>query len=312
MHQLNVPQPSRQIYASSADGTEATPGKHGSFSVTLGSAIRPHNKNIEMRVAMVHASIPHSFYYVNETNNQFFLKHDSDSTPLLQTITPGNYSLSQLKAELENLVNVFLGSFDGALENVSSAVHGSTINKLKITSTLSHQFTLSFPTTRSAHRLLGFDQTYNVTASSHTSTNQVDLMNGMRYVFVHSNLAFGHVVASHAGGSNNLLAQIPLTQAHNFDILVEKPHHPLFITVQDYEIRHLEFGLTDQFGNHLDLHQAPWSIVLQVDFVRRPSMPRPPPDPRTLVSSKYYVGDVEREPIVADGDVGDDGLQGGV
>lgn len=297
MHQLNVPQPSRQIYASSADGTEATSGRHGSFSVTLGSAIRPHNKNIEMRVAMVHASIPHSFYYVNEANNQFILNGSTRS------LISGSYTRSHLVSEINKIL------VSGAGTNLSAdATTYASNNQLAIS--YSSTFQLSFNTPNSAHRIFGFSKTYDATYPTHVSDLQVDMMNGMRYVFVHSNLAFGHVVSSHAGGANNLLAQIPLTHSHNFDILVEKPHHPLFITVQDYEIRHLEFGLTDQSGNHLDLHGAPWSIVLQVDFVRRPSMPRPPPDPRTLVSSKFYVGDVQREPIFADKDVGDDGLQG--
>ena len=293
MHQYNVPQPSRQIYASSADGVESTSGRHGSFGVTLGTAIRPHNKNVEMRVAMVHTSIPHSFFYVNAANNKFKIDDTDMQIPL------GNYSNARLSAVLETLTG-------------TTVTYNGAINRFLFKSLISN-FTITFPSSGSAHRLLGFDQSYSKAASTtHISTNGVDLMNGMRYVFVHCNLAFGHVVASHAGGSNNLLAQIPLNHAHNFDVIVEKPHHPLFITVQDYEIRHLEFGLTDQFGNHLDLNGAPWSVVLQVDFVRRPAMPRPPPDPRTLVSSQYYVGDVQREPIAADKDVGDDGLQGGV
>lgn len=76
-------------------------------------------------IELISAIIPNSEYIINDSNNLFYFK-ESNATELLATITPANYTLSELATEIETQLN----ASGSSSYTVSSSNNYARISKL--------------------------------------------------------------------------------------------------------------------------------------------------------------------------------------
>jgi hypothetical protein len=126
------------------------------FSVQLDPSTTLNNPT---KLTLVNAVIPQSWYNFDSTNNVITFAEGGGN--LTATITPGNYSSSTLKTEMETRLNAA-----GAL--TYTVTFDSTTGLTTIAATGS--FSLKFTALNSPYYRLGFTATDTNSSGSHTST----------------------------------------------------------------------------------------------------------------------------------------------
>lgn len=106
-------------------------------------------------IHLLNAQIPNTFFNITSNNNTILLNNISVSVP------PGSYNWTQFQEQ-------FLVTLGFSFESVTY----DTINQVVIMTlkTGSPPFNVSFPQNNSIHSVIGFEQSYNVTAFSFTGS----------------------------------------------------------------------------------------------------------------------------------------------
>jgi hypothetical protein len=117
-------------------------------------------------VKLIDVAIPQSFYNFTSANNLISFQEGGTGTTYTVTITPGSYNKSTLTTELTSQLNsVGTGTY--------TVTYNSTQNTYTISSDVS--FKIFFSNANSAWYRMGFNNSNTDVATSHTSTNSVNL-----------------------------------------------------------------------------------------------------------------------------------------
>jgi hypothetical protein len=155
-----------------------------------------------LKVTVKQAFIPNQFYNVTNDNNRF--------ASAVIIIRAGQYTIDELIAELEILINAYLS--DGATVTITKS---STTGKLTFTfsgATLpaNNTVTIFDNVNATAKNLLGISG--NQTSNNITLPNPFNL-SGVEYVAIHSpQVAYNHALESGARGAVSILDIVSLTE----------------------------------------------------------------------------------------------------
>ena len=162
-----------------------------------------------LKVVVKAAFIPNQFYNVTNDNNRFEIKQSTFPSAVI-IIRAGQYTIDELIAELEILINAYLS--DGATVTITKS---STTGKLT--------FTFSGATLPANNTVTIFDNV-NATAknllgiSGNQTSDVINLPNpfnlsGVEYVAIHSpQVAYNHALESGARGAVSTLDIVSLTE----------------------------------------------------------------------------------------------------
>ena len=204
--------------------------------------------------------IPSSFYVVNSNNNQLLINYTGGPSTI--TITPGNYSASELVSTIQT-----------SLTNINSAwtITYNTNTGTFSFSTSSTAFGLDATgATSILWQLMGFlQQVYSTDTTTKTSTNVADLT-GPKYVQIVSN-ALSFKSSFEPGSTNtgvkNVILRIPV-KVNSFDMIVYENYNDInnMIPFQREFPNIIDISLVDEEGNTLNLNGMEWSFVITAIF----------------------------------------------
>ena len=207
--------------------------------------------------------MPSSFYVVTSNNNLLYFVDNNQSTQSL-TITPGNYSPSELVSTIQTWLT-------GLNSNAGWAISYSTNTGLFSFSTSNLSFGLdAHEYDNILYNLMGFlQQIYNVDTTTKTSTYVADLT-GPKYVKIVSN-ALSFKSSFEPGSTNigvkNVILRIPV-KVNSFDMIVYENYNDInnMIPFQREFPNIIDISLIDEEGNTLNLNGTEWSFVITAIF----------------------------------------------
>ena len=209
------------------------------------------------RVCVLQCNIPKSYYQMRSGYNAFTLTELGVDYTV--TLTPGNYSRSNLKTALATLMTAASGNgWTYSVTFPSSASVDTGKYTFTVTGNSSNQPSLTFGASSAdnTHDFLGFDpsSTNAFTADSIISTNVISLT-VEDIIYVHSDLA--------AGSTDTLLQEI-YGYGPDFDNInftspdTHKYSKPLSPHLND----HYRFYLTNERDERINLNGRDWSMAI--------------------------------------------------
>ena len=240
-------------------------------------------------VSLYTATIPYSFYNVRPgVNDQLKLKVGSEAEKVI-TLTPGNYSATGLKAELQRLVSaipatpnthpklrqvVFDTTYSRETLKYSFSASGSNMGN----DTLSIDF-------MTAKGLFGFKATstgyivFNGTSSNGPRTLNseicIDINDSIHGLYIRQNLTTKSTLDNENGTFTNILARIPIN-TNPGGIIFHSPanttHHA---TASLRVIQSIGIKLTDDANRAIDLNGLHFQISLLISFKPLPERVMP-------------------------------------
>lgn len=240
--------PKTSVYINSVNRTQGTAND---FMTTLKRAL-----NNVSRVEIKSIEIPFTYYTVNSNNNTIQFTDNVPNTYSC-TLTPGYYNADQLLTEIESKMTAQLAGFTGGSYDE---------NKLKFTiANGTNDFEILDSTTTTAQALIGLDGDTGV-VSSWTSDNAINIM-GTNHIYIFSNaLISGRNIAYADSDMKDIIYRVPVDV--DFGSVIRERTEAYQSNVFEYDtanrLHNIDFRLTNEDYNALDLNGWNWSIELQV------------------------------------------------
>ncbi|MBK9285066.1 MAG: hypothetical protein IPM51_12235 [Sphingobacteriaceae bacterium] len=223
------------------------------FNVTLNAGF-PHRLD---QIALDTFVMTATYYNVTSSNNTFVFQEDVGGA-VTATLTVGNYTIADMITSLKS-----------AMEAVSPNVRTYTIttnastNKLTITGSAG---TFSVLTTGGLNLMLGFSRS---TASGQNLANTgTRIYNLARYGFLtlKCTICKADTYNTITGNKQDIIAYIPIAEASFGEIYTYRPNEYSWIDVSPDRISRIEFLLTDDQNNVIDINGGYVSMKLALRY----------------------------------------------
>jgi hypothetical protein len=238
-----------QIFLNSSSANVYANGSMKSNCVFYFRNVLPPFKNsIKLRISIVKAQIPNSFYIINNTNNQIIVNGTTYTFPV------GNYTITQ-----------FISQWATTVGSTWSLVFSSITNKLTF-SNQGNTFTFT-DNSQSIFQLLGFVKgtSYGSVGGYLTSTYSVDF-SGIRNVIVFCNSVNVNNFYCSDQGCSNILGTIP--NNYQPSSIIQYVNFTNFKNIfHASELSSLVIELLDDNLNPIDFNNVDWAITLQIDNI---------------------------------------------
>lgn len=241
------------------DSRNATTYYNGNFNSDvewdLTDVVSMPKKGIEFTVNVINASIPIGQYIVNETNNILVLKNVVTNITSTVTITPGNFTITQLIAELTT---------NTPAEYVYS--YTSRINKMSIYNTNDNFQILS---TTTMWELLGLQRNTTVISvlKTYSFPNCVN-MSGLRNINIHLDNLNTKNIASLTKSSSTIIGNIPM-DVNSMGVVSYNLSNNYEIPVPISSIDYINILLKDDLGKFIENNGIHWNVTLKFSYYIR-------------------------------------------
>jgi len=210
------------------------------------------NKNAyEMRVSVVNAQIPISYYLINSTNNKFYITVNGVTSTYYFKV--GNYNVNSFITEWSNSVGL-----------------GWTLSYSNVTNKITFAYTQDFAFSDDVNSLfgiIGFKK-----GLSYTSTNKslicpyVVNFSGIARLNIKSNCFTLNNVDSYNKTINRTIAVIPVSSVTN-GVSYYNNFTNYKNIFKNHEISTINIEIYDDFKNLIDFNNIDWSMTLQIDVI---------------------------------------------
>jgi hypothetical protein len=239
---------SNQIHLNSASGSSNNGTMKSDLLFKFNNILSSHNRIIELRISLVKAQIPNSFYLINSSNNQIIINGTTYTFPV------GNYSVSQ-----------FISQWNTTVGGIWSLTLSTITNKITFYNT-GNSFTFS-DNSKSIFKLLGFvnGNTYASVSGYLTSTNCIDF-SGIRNIVVRANnISLRNCICIDTG-CGNCLGSVP--NNFQFGSIIQYVNFTNFKNIfSSSELNSFAIQLCDDNLNLLDFNNIDWTMTIQVDVI---------------------------------------------
>lgn len=211
---------------------------------------RDQSRHPIQKIALRGCIIPNLRFPVNSNNNSLvFAENDTPGTTFTATLTPGNYTITQILVEIKT-------QMDSVGANTYTCTYTDTTDTINITSAPNN---FAWNSTTTAGRLLGLD--LSSTTSTFTTSYNNDYparLDGTSYL----DIAVGfpvHTTHNDSSKNHSLLARIYMPVSYGETLIYEAPHinfHP----VHDSHTREFTISLYDDEGNLFVLPKTAYTI----------------------------------------------------
>lgn len=232
------------------DSKFRTSGTTTDFSITLASGV---NKVLEAEI--IGAEIPYTFYGVTVNNNR--LVWTGNGVPYMCTVTPGNYTVNQFVTALQTSMN--------AQQSGWTIVYSARTYKLTFANAAAFTIDLTNASgTTTMQRVVGLSAP-TVTSTSATMTDAVNV-SGSRYLLIKSRaLTRPKITRPFLNSAQDDVLYKVSIQGGPGSILVEKNAYPNLLRYGVRQvIKTIDFQLTDDQGNVIDLNGHDWSMSVNL------------------------------------------------
>lgn len=210
-----------------------------------------HKNAIEMKVSVVNAQIPVSWYLINNTNNKFSITIAGIKS--VYYFKNGNYN-----------INTFISEWANSVGNGWTLTYSNITNKISFS--YSQDFSFS-DDVNSLFGVLGFKKGTNYFSSS--SILQAPFccnFAGITRLNLKSSCFNLNNVDSLNKGINRTIAVIPVSSTSSGYVFYNNftQYKNVF---KNHEISTLGIEIYDDFKNFIDFNNVDWSLTLQIDIL---------------------------------------------
>ena len=245
---------SQQIYLNSASASIQLNGSKKSNCTFFFSDLIKFDKNaIEMRLELVNAQIPVSWYLINSTNNIFTITVASISTTYQFPF--GNYN-----------ANTFISTFQSFMGSFWAVAFNSITNKFTFGYS-GGQFTLS-DGINSIFPIIGFASGSSYTSSGNNLLAPYSVMfGGLTKINIMSSTFNLSNADSKTRGQVQTISSIPVSTIQGGYILYS--NYTNFKSVfRNHSLSSINIQIQDDFKNDIDINNIDWTITLQIDVIK--------------------------------------------
>lgn len=211
-----------------------------------------------MRICVKNATIPNSFYNVNNTNNTLIFKYDNSDYTFIADV--GNYNIQQFLTALHNF-------FVSSIGDVVTIRWMHQQNKVE----LSPQKQLQFLKESTMLKLLGFSKENHSSGSvgnSLISDGLIDIrLNDCFYI--QSDITTNTKSFAKTNRHHQTIAKVPVT-SETFGVNVFEPLNPNQVLLPNNSFTSMNIKITNHNGDELDFNNQLWSMTLEINFYKKP------------------------------------------
>ena len=240
---------STQIYLNSASSMLMNGTAKSNVHFYIQNAINSNKKNtIEMRVSLVNAQLPCSFYQINNTNNSIMVNG------VCYVIPNGNYN-----------VNNFITTWKSVIGSTWLLSFSAITNTLIFTNTT--PFTFSDMIANSLFSVIGFTvgNTYISNGNTLAAPYCVNF-SGLSRLLISSPTFSLNSKTSYDAAMGNILASIPNNCIQN-GIIYYTNYTNYKSIFKNSELSCITIQIQDDDENFVDFNNLDWSLTLQIDMV---------------------------------------------
>jgi hypothetical protein len=214
--------------------------------------------NYRVFISLQNASIPYSFYQVNEFNNILRYQQFTSTNITLEryVIIPyGNYTIDELVDKMNELMSAYIISYD----NITG--------KINFQSTVNQDFAIIYDGS-TCFDLFGFDKNTLLVSDSNYNIKGQYPCNVLytNCLCIYSNMktdSFNKAITN----NKKLLCSIPI-DVEPYGMITYKSTNNLFRSnTYTNNINQIEIKICDMCGNLINLNNNHWSLTLQFDLV---------------------------------------------
>jgi len=205
-----------------------------------------------LHLSVLTASIPYSFYNVNNSNNTFVFTIGVNN--YTYTLRTGNYSINDFLTELQTKITLLTISYD----------------KIKSKLTFSYASNFSISTASTCLSLIGFGNLTDTsllssTNNTLTSVNCINLQS-FHCVCIGTNFITNSINVVD-DRNPTIICSIPINTSPNSMITFVNPSH-YKINIFSTMFSSINIKILDQDSNPIDLNGCNWSMTIQLDVIR--------------------------------------------
>jgi hypothetical protein len=210
----------------------------------------PNATNITMLCSVESASIPLSYYTINETNNKF-----SFNSVAIGEIPHGNYSVNTLISALHKAQTHFVFSYDKTTSKLSIISHQIDYNTID-----------DIP--NNIYKLIGLKPNTQFSGINYVAPNPINLVYTSGIYLSLNSVPNANLDLGTTNQSSNVLLRIPISQPTNTYLQYFNPIG--FKNLLSTKVlASIDLSLLDDNRNLLQLtDNVDWSVVLRIDFER--------------------------------------------
>jgi len=257
MSNTNIIQPksSTILHVRSKDATQVLDGFNTDFKLNLKSPILVKGDE-ELHISLMSAEIPYSFYNISsDLNNNTFIYAET-----LLTFTNQDYSI-------DDVVDFF--NNDAGFAAKFTTTYDRQKNKVKFTNISGSSQILQFATS-TINKVIGYDDTgkqsdITVANGAFSESPYVCNLATVHSILIRANIGQANVLSTISGNSN-ILQKISVDVNSNGIIYLNQQDYRQINISQAPIVDHIEFKLTDQNNNLIQLNNVNFemSLIFQI------------------------------------------------
>ena len=257
MSNTNIIQPksSTILHVRSKDATQQLDGFNTDFKLNLKSPILVKGDE-ELHISLMSAEIPYSFYNISsDLNNNTFYYAET-----LLTFTNQDYSI-------DDIVDFF--NNDAGFSAKFTTTYDRQKNKIKFTNISGSSHILQFATS-TINKVIGYDDTgkqsdITVADGAYSESPYVCNLATVHSILIRANIGQANVLSTISGNSN-ILQKISVDVNSNGIIYLNQQDYRQINISQAPIVDHIEFKLTDQNNNLIQLNNVNFemSLIFQI------------------------------------------------
>ena len=214
-----------------------------------------HEKNlVNFKYQFINATVPVSFYNINETNN--VLNYKDDGIPYTITIPTGNYNFNTLSSTMT------------ALFLANTTVMTISINRQNGILTFTGTDIFDFLPTSTILRVLGFIPTV-ITPSVGvilTAPYPLNLLSPLKLKIKSTAITASNLDTS-TNGYSNLISTFPVDQP-SFGLIIHENKNIVKYIVRNDIVDDVDIQITDENDNLINFNNIDWCITLMLEITK--------------------------------------------
>ena len=248
---------STQIYLNSANADIfLNQSKKSNVVFFFTNVLKIDKKSVEMKLSVVNAQIPVSWYLINDTNNRIYFSVNGVQNNYL--FPNGNYN-----------VNTFISTWISTFGNNWTLTFSKITNKITFSNSLGPiVFGNNISASNTLFSLIGFDSTKSYSSSVITgqlvSSYAINFL-GLSKINIKSTTFPFKNFDSLTATATSTLCSIPVSSNAsgiiNYNNLTD--YKSIF---KEYEFNSIDISITDDKNNYIDFNNIDWSMTLQIDI----------------------------------------------
>lgn len=245
----------RLLLLNSRDARIYNNGTYKSDVVFYLRGLLKQEKNlVNFKYQFINATVPVSFYNINETNN--VLNYEDDGVPYTITIPTGNYNFNTLSSTMT------------ALFLANTTVMVITINRQNGILTFTGNDIFEFLPTSTILRVLGFIPTV-ITPSVGvilTAPYPLNLLSPLKLKIKSTAITASNLDTA-TNGYSNLISTFPVDQP-SFGLIIHENKNIVKYIVRNDIVDDVDIQITDENDNLINFNNIDWCITLMLEITK--------------------------------------------